>query len=179
MNHERPYFLKTVRLGFGQWRLDDLWLADALWGDRRVTRLIGGPFSAEQVKQRLLREIETMQSAGIQYWPLFWLADGDFVGCCGLRPHEPEARIFAFGYHLCPAYWGMGVALEAGQAVIDLAFDERGAAALFAGHHPENAASRRVLAKLGFRFTHEQIYPPTGLMHPSYLLIPQDRVARK
>jgi len=41
---------------------------------------------------------------------------------------------------------------------------------LFAGHHPENHASRRILSKLGFRLTHEEFYPPTGLLHPSYLL---------
>jgi ribosomal-protein-alanine N-acetyltransferase len=54
--------------------------------------------------------------------------------------------------------------------VITYAFDTLGASALFAGHHPENAASRKVLAKLGFQFTHKQLYPPTGLEHDSYLL---------
>jgi RimJ/RimL family protein N-acetyltransferase len=54
--------------------------------------------------------------------------------------------------------------------VISYAFETIGAKALFAGHHPENAASRRVLAKLGFRHTHDELYAPTGLLHPSYLL---------
>jgi hypothetical protein len=27
-----------------------------------------------------------------------------------------------------------------------------------------------VLTNLGFRFTHAELYGPTGLMHPSYLL---------
>lgn len=44
------------------------------------------------------------------------------------------------------------------------------ASALFAGHHPENAPSRHILEKIGFRFTREELYPPTGLNHPSYLL---------
>jgi RimJ/RimL family protein N-acetyltransferase len=64
----------------------------------------------------------------------------------------------------------MGLALEAGGAVINFAFANLGAKALFAGHHPQNAASRTVLEKLEFRFTHEETYPPTGQMHPSYLL---------
>src|SRR5437763_1346679 len=46
-----------------------------------------------------------------------------------------------------------------------------GAEGLFAGHHPEHGASRAVLERLGFRFTHEEVYPPTGLRHPSYLLM--------
>lgn len=170
MNHERQYFLKTERLGFGHWTLEDLQLASVLWGDPQVTRLIGGPFSQEQVKARLAREIDTMENAGVQYWPMFWLADGEFVGCGGLRPYKPEAQIFELGFHLRSTHWGKGLAVEAGQAVIKFAFDELHAKAVFAGHHPENAGSRRVLEKLGFRFTHEELYAPTGLVHPSYLL---------
>jgi len=175
---QRSYFLKTQRLGFAQWALDDFPLAMALWGDPKVTRLLGGPFSEEEVRERLAREIDSMAHSGIQYWPIFWVADGDFVGCAGVRPYKPEARILELGFHLRPAYWGKGLAFEASQAIIELAFAELGAAALFAGHHPSNAASKRVLEKLGFRFTHEELYPPTGLMNPSYLLAAEPESAR-
>jgi RimJ/RimL family protein N-acetyltransferase len=92
------------------------------------------------------------------------------VGCAGLRLYRPDERIYELGFHLRPEYWGRGLAEEAGSAAAAFAFGTLGAKALFAGHHPANAASRRVLAKLGFRFTHEEFYPPTGMMHPSYLL---------
>jgi RimJ/RimL family protein N-acetyltransferase len=74
------------------------------------------------------------------------------------------------GYYLRPKFWGQGFATEAGQAVIAYAFDRLGINTLFAGHHPENDNSRKILAKLGFQFTHKQLYPPTGLDHDSYLL---------
>ena len=74
------------------------------------------------------------------------------------------------GVHLRPEYWGQGLAQEAGRAVINLAFETLAVKSLFAGHHPENTASRRLIEKLGFHFTHEEFYPPTGLNHPSYLL---------
>ena len=57
------------------------------------------------------------------------------------------------------------------RAVIAHAF-ATGAKALFAGHHPDNASSRSVLEKLGFRYTHHELYPPTGLQHPCYRLDP-------
>jgi [ribosomal protein S5]-alanine N-acetyltransferase len=170
MTDKRSYFLQTQRIGFARWTLDDLPSANVLWGDPAVTRLIGGPFSQLQVKDRLAREIETMQSSGVQYWPIFSLADCELVGCAGLRPYKPEARILELGLHLRPDYWGKGLAVEAGRALVRFAFTELGATALFAGHHPSNGASRRVIEKLGFRFTHEELYAPTGLMHPSYLL---------
>ena len=164
------YFLRTSRLGFRHWFPDDLPLALALWGDPEVSRFLGGPFTPGAVKRKLAAEIENLQLHHIQYWPVFLLANGDHVGCCGLRPYNPEELIYEMGFHLRTHYWGMGLASEAGQAVVDYGFQRLSANALFAGHHPENLASKRVLEKLGFRFTHEEIYPPTGQMHRSYLL---------
>ena len=164
------YFQKTSRLGFRLWSIEDFPLARALWGDFRVTRLIGGPFSEEQIRERLLREITFMEVQQVQYWPVFLLADGSFAGCCGLRPYKPVERIYELGFHFLPAHWGQGFAQESSRAVIAYARDSLEAHRLFAGHHPENLASRRVLEKLGFRFTHEELYAPTGKMHPSYIL---------
>jgi RimJ/RimL family protein N-acetyltransferase len=42
--------------------------------------------------------------------------------------------------------------------------------ALFAGHNPKNLSSRNLLINLGFNYTHDEFYEPTGLEHPSYLL---------
>lgn len=144
----------------------------ALWGDIRVTSLIGGPFSEQQVRQRLAKEIALQNEHGVQYWPVFLLLDGDFVGCCGLRPYRSEEGIYELGFHLRPAHWGKGFAVEAARAVIAHAFGSIGARRLFAGHHPENFASARALQKLEFQFTHEQRYAPTGRMHRSYILEP-------
>lgn len=47
------------------------------------------------------------------------------------------------------------------------AFDVFGARALFAGCNPDNTASRALLEKLGFGYTHDEFYSPTGLYHPS------------
>ena len=140
----------------------------SLWGDPRVTALIGGPFDEERVRALLAAQV----AADLQYWPLFLRADAAFAGCCGLRPHPRSARTLELGFHLRPERWGQGLATEAARAAIDFAFAALGAAELFAGHHPDNAASARTLGKLGFRHTHDEIYPPTGRLHPSYLLTP-------
>ncbi|HUA15410.1 MAG TPA: GNAT family N-acetyltransferase [Verrucomicrobiae bacterium] len=166
------YFLISERLGFRIWNEKDLPLAISLWGDPDVTRLIGGPFSGEEIKSKLDREIECMARYHVQYWPIFVLKGDEFAGCAGLRPYAPEKGIYELGFHIRRQSWGHGFAKEAGRAVVKYAFDTLRTGALFAGHHPSNAASRRVLEKLGFRFTHEELYAPTGLMHPSYMLTP-------
>jgi len=160
----------TDRLGFRCWSKTDLSLATALWGDTQVTSLIGGPFTTEQIEERLNKEIGYMISSRVQYWPLFLRKSGEYVGCAGLRPYRPEAHFYELGVHLLPGFWGRGFAQEAGRALITFAFKTLGAKALFAGHHPKNAASKRVLEKLGFKYTRDEYYPPTGLKHPFYLL---------
>jgi RimJ/RimL family protein N-acetyltransferase len=169
-NPPRRYFLTSERLGFSHWLTSDMSLAHELWGNAEVTSLIGGPFSAEQVEQRLNREIASMRAYNVQYWPVFLLESDQHAGCAGLRPYRLDQQVYELGFHFRLEYWGRGLAQEAGRAVIAFAFEQLGASALFAGHHPANAASSRVLTKLGFRFTHEEFYSPTGLKHPSYLL---------
>jgi ribosomal-protein-alanine N-acetyltransferase len=166
----RAYWLTSARLGFSHWTADDLPLALALWGDAEVRRFLGGPLSEAEVKARMEREIAWAATYNVQYWPIFLLADGAHVGCAGLRPYEPSEQVYELGYHLRPQFWRQGLAEEAGRAVVTHAFETLGSRALYAGHHPENAGSARVLEKLGFRHTHDQLYPETGKLHPAYLL---------
>lgn len=168
------YFLRTPRLGFRNWSPDDFPLALSLFGDPQVTRLIGGPFSSETIQTRLDAEIANLSEFDLQYWPLFLLEDDDFAGCCGLRPYAPKKGIFEMGCILRRKHWGKGIAEEAARAVIEYAFAQSRISALFAGHHPENAASKRILQKLGFRYTHDELYPPTGVIEPVYLLTRTD-----
>jgi [ribosomal protein S5]-alanine N-acetyltransferase len=166
------YFLQSARLGFRQWSRADLPLAMALWGDPETTRFIGGPFSPEEIQERLDTEIDRTSRHNVQYWPIFLLESQEHVGCAGLRPYRLGDQIFELGVHLRNAYWGRGLAEEAARAVIKFAFENVGVKALFAGHHPANSASQHLILKLGFRRTHVEFYPPTGLNHPSYLLEP-------
>ena len=166
------YFLQSKRLGFRIWRPKDLPLALALWGDPEVTQFIDarGKLSDEQVKAILDRNLVMQEKHGVQYWPIFLLAAGEHVGCCGLRPYSLPEGVYELGTHLRPVWWGRGLAEEAARAVIEYAFDRLGVSALFAGHNPNNHASRALVKKLGFCFTHDEFHPATGLNHPSYIL---------
>lgn len=172
MNRSRPYFLKSARLGFSRWSAEDLPLATALWGNPQVTRYFGGPFSREKINERLAREIALMSTHNVQYWPIFLLAGGAHVGCAGLQLYKLDEKIYELGVHLLPPYWGQGFAVEASKAIIEFAIESLGARSLFAGHHPENNASRSVLKKLGFQYQGEEFYAPTGQLEPTYLLSP-------
>lgn len=170
------YFMQSARIGFRHWFEDDLPLAMWLWGDPRVTEFIDirDRLSEEEVAARLNNEIAMQKCSGVQYWPIFLKEEDIFVGCCGLRPYKPEEKILEIGSHILYEYWRRGFAEEAVRRVMKYAFEKLKINALFAGHNPGNDASREFLAKLGFRYTRDEYYEPTGLMHPSYLFRRED-----
>ena len=167
---QRVYFMKTNRIGFSKWKPEDIELARNLWGNPDVTKFIctSGHFGEEDIKNRLEAEIANESRYQVQYWPIFDLDSDELIGCCGLRPHKEN--LYELGFHLRPEFWGKGYATEAGHAVIEYAFHNLHTEALFAGHNPQNTASKKVLSKLGFEYIGDEFYKPTGLYHPSYKL---------
>jgi len=76
-------------------------------------------------------------------------ATGALAGMCGLirRATLPAVDL---GYAFLPGFWGHGYAVEAAAAVVDHGHRVLGLTRLLAIVSPGNAASIRVLQKLGF-----------------------------
>ncbi len=167
---KKEYFMKTERIGFSYWTDADLELATQLWGEEEVTRYIcaKGKFTQQDIRDRLRTEVHNGKHYQIQYWPIFDLMSDEFIGCCGLRPFQSEQYSYEIGFHLRKEYWRQGYAFEAATEVIHYAFTTFNAAKLYAGHHPQNTGSRKLLARLGFQYIGDNYYEPTGLYHPSY-----------
>lgn len=172
------YFLTSERLGFRKWREEDFELAFALWGDVNVTKLIiaGNQLTEKDVLKLLTKEIESDKQFNVQYWPIFLLNTSEFIGCCGMRSYDLTKGIYEIGVLILPRHWRKGYAIEACRSVIDYAFKELNFSALFAGHNPNNVASKKLLEKLSFSYIRDEYYPPTGLNHPSYFLTKEEYV---
>lgn len=167
--------MRSGRLGFSHWNAGDSVLAASLWGDPQVSQYItaGGAFTQEQVTERLVLEIQNQAQRGVQYWPLFLLREDRFVGCCGLRPFGDCPAEYELGFHLLPAHWGQGFASEAAGTVLRYASSSLQARTIYAGHHPDNIASQKLLQKLGFDSIGKKYYQPTGLYHFAYRYVPR------
>jgi len=77
-------------------------------------------------------------------------SDGAFIGWCSLTRWNPDYRSASMGYCFDDAAWGHGYATEAGRAVLQWAFDTLDLNRVQAETDTRNAASARVLEKLGF-----------------------------
>lgn len=81
------------------------------------------------------------------------------LGCISLEGNGPTPH---FGYWYHPDAWGRGVATEAGRAMVRYAGETLALSRVVSRTDPDNLASQRVLAKLGFVALGEQpADPPT------------------
>ncbi len=172
------YFIESERIGFSVWDTKKEHYAKLLWGNKDVTKYISatGKMTEKEILERLERESDTYTKYKIQYFPIYLKEDNKFIGCCGLRPYNIGGSIVELGIHLLPEYWGNGYAKEACEKMIKFAFETLSFEVIFAGHNPKNFASRRLLKKIGFIYSHDEYYAPTGLQHPSYLLNREDTI---
>lgn len=81
--------------------------------------------------------------------------EGAYIGRCGLYPLRDDANQVVPGeamiaFYLARPYWGRGLATEAGEAFVAQGFETLGLRRIEAGINAQNAASLRVIEKLGF-----------------------------
>jgi RimJ/RimL family protein N-acetyltransferase len=121
-----------------------------------------GPFTREVAEERFARALARVRKLGFGRRWIVLKQTGAGIGFTetkllgegyvGLAADEVE-----LGWFLAPAHWGNGYATEAARAVRDEAFERLGLPSVIALHHPDNAASGRVMEKLGMTFESEGV----------------------
>jgi [ribosomal protein S5]-alanine N-acetyltransferase len=99
------------------------------WLDRATARLAAG---------------EALQFVAVQR------ETGRLVGSCLLFHFDEPSRRAEIGYLLGREHWGAGYMMEAMKALVDFAFADLNLRRLEAEIDPRNAASARLLGRLGF-----------------------------
>jgi len=128
---------------------DDLF---ALHSSARALRYWDSPpWTDRDRAERFLESCRAMADDGSGARPAIeQSSDGSFVGWCGLTQWNPTYRSASLGYCLREQAWGHGYATEAARALLRWAFDTLDLNRVQAEADTRNAASARVLEKLGF-----------------------------
>jgi RimJ/RimL family protein N-acetyltransferase len=119
----------------------------------------------DETKDFLGRVIERYERDGFGLEAVVERAGGAIIGWAGLAvPHFlPEILpAVEVGWRLAKAYWGQGLATEAGAAAVDWGFTEGGLERIVSIYEPENAASGRVMERLGFTYERTTSGTPRG-----------------
>ncbi len=171
-----PIIFKSERLNFSIWNNNNFEDAYRLFSDEEVCKYITSQnvFTKQQIKERIKRERQNFVSTSLQYFPLYIKETGEFIGACGARPSGECEGAFEMGFYLLPKFVGKGYGKEAATAFIQYALKQNNVRELFAGHNPDNKTSAELLKKLGFVKLREELFQPTGLIHPFYQLKQKD-----
>ncbi len=153
----RPYLplpIETSRLRLRALVPGDLAALHAIQSRPDVARwLYWEPRSEDEVREALERQIARAQDApetGVAL-AVELMATGDLIGHVSLTLGPPEHRQAEIGFMFHPRHQGRGYATEASAAVLALAFDTYDLHRVYGRLEPRNAASARVLEKLGMR----------------------------
>jgi RimJ/RimL family protein N-acetyltransferase len=142
----------------------------ATWSDPRVTDWLGGPRDRATVQQTLARWDRLWDEQGYGPWILSDRSNGDPLGWVLLHPIVFGGTVggIEVGWTIVADRWREGLASEAAGRVVEIAFVDCGLDALMSGTMVDNAASRGVMEKVGFRYDTELDH--AGLRHVIYRL---------
>lgn len=146
--------LQTERLRFHLWQAEDLPLLLELHGDPEVQRFLEArePVWDEAV---LKGKFDRFRADYAEHgWTKFKLLDaqGRFLGRAGFGRFD-ETGGLELGYSLMRPFWGQGYATEAASALLGWIYGAAPVEYVIGFAVADHAASRRVLEKIGMRFT--------------------------
>lgn len=98
---------------------------------------------------------EQYRTNGIGRWAALLKETGEFIGWAGLkleRNVNGHDSHYDLGYRFIQKHWGKGYACEAAAAFVDYGFNVMNLEKINATADPSNAASRKVLERVGLKF---------------------------
>jgi [ribosomal protein S5]-alanine N-acetyltransferase len=149
----RRYEIETARLRLRPCVEGDVDALHRLWTDPDVRRYLWDDevITRGQAAEVVGESAESFDAYGFGQWVISPKEGGELVGFCGLRHfgEPPEVEVL---YGLAPQFWGRGLATEAARVMLADGFGRLGLERIYAGTDPPNAASLRVIEKVGMSF---------------------------
>ena len=151
----KPWFpLRTARLVLREFRPGDFDDVHAYASQPEVARYMDwGPNTPAETQSFLDRMFEAQGR-----WPrddvnlaIEHAKDRRLIGVIRLGANTPSDQSADLGYSINRDYWGRGVTTEAARALLSIAFGRLGMHRVWAWCDIRNAASYRVMEKLGMR----------------------------
>lgn len=146
----RAPFLMTERLALVEWEPGDENDLVRLHSTPESSRYLstGEPWTADYAGERIRGWMSDLKRHGISKLRIVARDDGRFIGRAGFS-YMAEHDVFELGYAVLPEEWGKGFATEMAAGLAGWFFRHRPEPRFVAFAYAENAASIRVMQKLG------------------------------
>lgn len=146
--------IETTRLKLVPCGAENLTEIHALWTNDEVKYFLfdNRTISLDESRSFVEASEENFQKHGWGIWLVRLRESGEAVGFAGFLAGDNAAPRLLYGLH--PDYWRRGLAYEAAQAVFDYAVNDLKIQTIFSDVDEPNAASVKILEKLGMKQTH-------------------------
>lgn len=143
--------IETERLLLRKVGLDDAEDVFRYASDPEVTRYLHSqPLRSIEDSRKVVRAATDDYAAGrVRSWGVVHKGDKRLIGTAGFQWWRPESFSANIGYLMAREYWGQGLMPEAVRAVLRFGFERMQLNRIEARLDPENAASARLLEKVG------------------------------
>lgn len=145
-------FVETERLILRDWCDADRAVFASMNADPEVMRHFPATQSAEESNASVDRCRARIRDDGFGFWAAELKETGAFIGFIGIQKapdYLPCAPAIEIGWRLLPLVWGRDLATEGAKGALAYAFENLGANEVIAITTVGNAASRRVMEKIG------------------------------
>lgn len=158
--------LETERLLLRGFNLADKYDIRKLAGEKEIaatTLSIPHPYTLEDAENWLQAKVDNFESDKEIAWAICKKETKRLIGAIGMRL-EADNDSAELGFWIGKPFWGNGFATEAGNRVLDYAFQEMELNRVEANHMAGNDASGHVLEKLGMQYEglHRQLIKKWG-----------------
>jgi ribosomal-protein-alanine N-acetyltransferase len=133
----------------------DLDALAAIFGNANVMKYLGldcQPIAREETEIAIFSMIQHWNDRNFGRWAVVCKKNKKLIGCAGFRSYENAAELF---YILDEPFWGKGLATEIAEKCLRFGFEDRDFKQIIAFTRPANAASRKVMEKIGMSFEGE------------------------
>jgi [ribosomal protein S5]-alanine N-acetyltransferase len=151
-------FAETERLILRELLPSDLDGMFELYSDPQVHKYIGNKIITD--KNQIIEVINFVRQQyidnGIGRWAISEKRTDNFIGWTGFKYITEltncHQNFYDLGYRLIRKYWGQGIATETAIVALDYAFNKLNVNEVYATASYENAASNKILKKVGLSF---------------------------
>lgn len=158
--------LETGRLILRRFTGDDADAVFAMRSDADVMRFIRSPQNRQETVNWLEMVSSLWETENLGFCAVVEKQTGALVGWCGLWRLK-ETGETEIGYAIAREFWGRGLGSEAARAFLAYGFETLKPDKIVAVARSENAASRRVMEKLGMTFDYIGEFYGRDLVHYS------------
>lgn len=167
-----PFVITTRRLVLRPVEHADVPSLHEHWANVDVRRYLwdGAEVPLAQVVEIAGRSEQLFAGQALGLWSIRRAGGAAVIGCAGYWPfHDPPQLELVIS--LSPAYWKQGFAGEAGAALVAYATGDLGMIEVKASTDAANRASQRLLERLGFERTHQEVAAELNTIFYSFYAI--------